>query len=110
MPEALSLELWRSFPSTSTRLRPCGTRAAEQFRPWSKPSGYALIRAVRDLTAAKGGRLPAIAVTAYASLRDREQALAAGFDAHLAKPVDPQELVTSVVKFISRQTARSALT
>ncbi len=71
--------------------------------------GYALIRAVRDLTAAEGGRVLAVAVTAYATLRDREQALAMGFDAHVPKPVEPQELVALVANVISsRQTKRPA--
>lgn len=44
-------------------------------------------------------RLPAFAVTAQASARDRERALAAGFDGHIAKPIDPQELARVLAKF-----------
>ena len=51
--------------------------------------GYALIRSVRQ----QGLRLPAIALTAYARSEDRTRALVEGFDFHLAKPVDPDELV-----------------
>jgi signal transduction histidine kinase/ActR/RegA family two-component response regulator len=62
--------------------------------------GYALIRAVRSLPEAKGGTIPAIAVTAYASLREREEALAAGYDWHLAKPIETEQLVAVVATAI----------
>jgi hypothetical protein len=57
--------------------------------------GYALIRTIRTLTDGRA-RLPAIAVTAYASLRERELSRAAGYDYHLAKPVDPKQLVATI--------------
>ena len=63
--------------------------------------GYALIRAIRALPADRGGAVPAIAVTAYAREEDRLRALAAGFQAHLAKPVDPGELVAAVARVAS---------
>jgi CheY-like chemotaxis protein/anti-sigma regulatory factor (Ser/Thr protein kinase) len=53
--------------------------------------GYDLIRAVRTL-GHDAESLPAVAVTAFASPEDRQRALAAGFQLHLAKPVDPREL------------------
>ncbi|HYN85533.1 MAG TPA: ATP-binding protein [Pyrinomonadaceae bacterium] len=56
--------------------------------------GYDLIRAVRRLDAERGGpRTPAVALTAYAGDTDRRQALDAGYQMHLAKPVDPARLV-----------------
>jgi signal transduction histidine kinase/DNA-binding response OmpR family regulator len=55
--------------------------------------GYTLIRKVRQLEPARGGRTPAIALTAYARREDREHALAAGYQQHLVKPVDPLRLV-----------------
>ncbi len=55
--------------------------------------GYALIRRIRSLPADKGGRVPAAALTAYATLEDRARALRAGFDEHLPKPVDPGRLI-----------------
>jgi signal transduction histidine kinase len=58
--------------------------------------GYSLMRAIRSLDADRGGQVPAIAVTAYASARDSLAALAAGFHRHLPKPVDPAELVSAV--------------
>jgi CheY-like chemotaxis protein len=60
--------------------------------------GYELIRRVRALTPEQGGRVPAIALTAYARPDDRDQMLASGFQAHLAKPVEPHELVASVAQ------------
>jgi signal transduction histidine kinase/ActR/RegA family two-component response regulator len=55
--------------------------------------GYALIRQVRGLPRERGGRLPAVALTAYARSEDRTRALTAGFTMHIPKPVDPTELV-----------------
>jgi len=57
--------------------------------------GYALIRRVRQLTPAEPS-LPAAAVTAYASAGDRAQAILAGYQAHLAKPIKPSELIAVV--------------
>jgi PAS domain S-box-containing protein len=59
-------------------------------------SGYGLIRRIRKRPAARGGRIPAAAITAYARLEDRTRALAAGFQMHVAKPLNPVELVTIV--------------
>src|SRR5678810_302615 len=58
--------------------------------------GYALIRCVRQLAPEDGGATPSVALTAYAREEDRARALSAGYDAHLAKPVEPAELVASV--------------
>ena len=61
--------------------------------------GYSLIRKVRAREHEEHGeRLPAIVVTASAGSPDREQALAAGYDWHVAKPVDPGELARAIVK------------
>jgi signal transduction histidine kinase len=60
--------------------------------------GLALIRAVRDLPEAQGGRVPAAALTAYAREQDRAQALGAGFQAHVAKPIQPSDLVRIVAR------------
>ena len=59
-------------------------------------NGYQLIRLVRDLPLAAGGRTPALALTAFARADDRMRALAAGFQMHLAKPIEPDELVAVV--------------
>jgi signal transduction histidine kinase/CheY-like chemotaxis protein len=59
-------------------------------------SGFDLITRIRSRDAASGGRIPAIALTAYASHDDRTRSMGAGFDAHLAKPVDAAELIGAV--------------
>jgi signal transduction histidine kinase len=58
--------------------------------------GYGLIRQIRQREAEHGGCLPAVALTGYARAEDRDQALAAGFQAHVSKPVDPIELTTVI--------------
>ncbi|MEA2562455.1 MAG: hypothetical protein QOH06_3959 [Acidobacteriota bacterium] len=65
--------------------------------------GYSLIRKLRARSAELGGNLPAAAVTAYARSEDRIRALAAGFQAHLAKPIDPAELVATIAALAGRQ-------
>ena len=59
--------------------------------------GYELIRQVRALSASVAG-LPAAAVTAFAGAEERERALAAGFQMHLAKPLLPETLVNAVAR------------
>jgi PAS domain S-box-containing protein len=58
--------------------------------------GYALMRRIRALDPIRGGRVPAIALTAYGRREDRLHAITAGFSMHVPKPVDPAELVTLV--------------
>jgi PAS domain S-box-containing protein len=67
-------------------------------------SGYDLIRRIRALPAEKGGRVPAVALTAYASMGDRTRALMEGFQNHVAKPSEPQELVAAVAALAGRFT------
>ena len=64
--------------------------------------GYVLIGKIRALTPEEGGRTPAVALTAFARSEDRRQAMLAGFDVHVAKPVEPGELV-AVVSRLSRR-------
>jgi len=59
--------------------------------------GYALIQEVRRRESRNGGHLPAAAITAYAGNLDRERALAAGFDQHVSKPIDPAAVVEIVL-------------
>jgi hypothetical protein len=61
--------------------------------------GYGLIRKLRALEAERGGKIPAIALTAYASGEERMRALSAGFQIHLPKPVEPAELIAVVANF-----------
>jgi len=64
--------------------------------------GYELLRRVRELGPARGGRVPAIALTAFARSEDRTRALRSGFMVHVSKPVDPSELVATVVAVAGR--------
>ncbi|HEU4409458.1 MAG TPA: PAS domain-containing protein [Polyangiaceae bacterium] len=64
--------------------------------------GYALLRRVRALPAAEGGRTPALALTAYARSEDRTAALRAGFQLHVAKPVEASELLAALAALIAR--------
>jgi PAS domain S-box-containing protein len=63
--------------------------------------GYSLIRRVRALAAGDGGKTPAIALTAYARAEDRVRARATGFEHHVAKPVEPSELIATIASLIS---------
>jgi two-component system CheB/CheR fusion protein len=92
-----------------------GMTAVEEWRPAVLVSdiampgedGYAFIRRVRALGAARGGNIPALALTALAGEEDRRRALSAGFQMHLAKPVDIDHLTRSVVE-LSREGSRAS--
>jgi PAS domain S-box-containing protein len=58
--------------------------------------GYDLMERIRQLPADSGGAVPAIALTAYARTEDRTRAFRSGYQAHLAKPVEPTELVATI--------------
>jgi CheY-like chemotaxis protein/two-component sensor histidine kinase len=58
--------------------------------------GYALMRKIREIEAERGGRIPAVALTGYARVEDYKEALAAGFQLHVAKPVRAAELIAVV--------------
>ena len=62
--------------------------------------GYMLIRKVRTLTPKQGGRIPAIALTAYAGDTNQQQVLAAGFQTHISKPIEPEKLVQAIVQLV----------
>ena len=64
--------------------------------------GYALLRRVRALEPENGGKIPAIALTAYARTQDRRAALLAGFQSHVAKPVEPAELIAVIANLAGR--------
>jgi CheY-like chemotaxis protein len=64
--------------------------------------GYDLLRQIRASPDTKTRMIPAAALTAFARPEDRTRALNAGFEMHLAKPVDPGELVASVATLVRR--------
>jgi signal transduction histidine kinase/ActR/RegA family two-component response regulator len=64
--------------------------------------GYALLRSVRALGADRGGDTPAVALTAYARSEDRAKSVEHGFQAHVAKPVEPADLVKAVALLAGR--------
>jgi len=64
--------------------------------------GYELIRRVRALEPERGGLTPAVALTAYAREEDRLRTLLAGYQIHLVKPVDPDELMAAVAGLAGR--------
>jgi CheY-like chemotaxis protein len=61
--------------------------------------GYDLMQRIRKLPANAGGATPAVALTAYARTEDRTRAFRAGYQAHLAKPIEPAELVATIASF-----------
>ncbi len=63
--------------------------------------GYDLLRRLRALPAERGGTIPAVAVTAYASATDRSSSQAAGYQAHVAKPFDPGDIARLVRRLIA---------
>jgi PAS domain S-box-containing protein len=64
--------------------------------------GYSLIRRIRALPPENGGRTPAVALTAYARAEDAQRAFAAGFQIHVAKPVEPVQLANVVANLGGR--------
>ena len=83
--------------------------ALESFQPdvavsdigMPEVDGYTLLRQVRSLSLEQGGQVPAIALTAYAGEIDRQHAIAAGFQKHIAKPIEPDQLVVAIVSLLS---------
>jgi signal transduction histidine kinase/ActR/RegA family two-component response regulator len=96
-------------------VRTCGEAgpAVEAVRAWHPDllvadiglpdeDGYALIKRIRDLSAEEGGETPAVALTAYARVEDRMRTLSAGYQMHVAKPVEPLDLVTNLAALAGR--------
>jgi PAS domain S-box-containing protein len=84
--------------------------ALESWRPdiivsdigMPEEDGYAMIGKVRALEPERGGRIPAVALTGYARVEDRLRALSAGYQMHVAKPVEPTELAIVVASLAGR--------
>jgi CheY-like chemotaxis protein len=70
--------------------------------------GYALVRKLRALPPERGGRLPAVALTGYARAADRMRILAAGFESHVSKPVDPADLLRVIARLTGRAERRGS--
>jgi CheY-like chemotaxis protein len=70
--------------------------------------GFELIREIRRRGTGNGGSVPAIALTAYAGEESRREALAAGFEEHVPKPAEPQELLVAVARLAGRRPPPSA--
>lgn len=62
--------------------------------------GYSLIQQLRTLPPEQGGRIPAIALTAYAREGDYQRAITSGYQQHVTKPLDPEELVQAIVEVV----------
>jgi signal transduction histidine kinase len=88
--------------------------ALQVFREWGpdlvisdigmpNEDGYALITKLRKLRLKRAKEVPAIALTAYATDDDRTRALSAGFQVHVAKPIEPEELVRSIAGAAGRK-------
>lgn len=71
--------------------------------------GYVLIRKVRALPGELGGQIPAIALTAYARTEDRVRALAAGYQVHLSKPVEREELAAVIESLMERASKNTSV-
>jgi CheY-like chemotaxis protein len=65
--------------------------------------GYSLIQKIRELPPHEGGRIPAAALTAYSRSEDARRAYEAGFQRHVAKPVEPDVLVAQVAALAGRR-------
>jgi len=85
-------------------------RMLEQWRPdvlvsdieMPGEDGYTLIRKIRALSPERGGKTPAVALTAFGRPEDRIRSLMAGFNIHVSKPVDPDELTAIVASLADR--------
>ena len=99
------VETWENAASAFERFRRAPPDVLVSDIGMPGMDGHALIRAIRELPPERGGTTPAIALTAFARVEDRKGALAAGFDRHLVKPVEPNELVFLVAKLAGRVSA-----
>ncbi|HEY6046496.1 MAG TPA: response regulator [Pyrinomonadaceae bacterium] len=96
---------------SEVRCSESAAHAMREFESWNpellvsdigmpNEDGYSLIRKVRELKS-DCAQIPAVALTAYATDEDRSQALSAGFQIHVAKPIEPESFVTSIAKMLS---------
>jgi CheY-like chemotaxis protein len=84
--------------------------ACDEWRPdiliadigMPEEDGYMLMKKLRAREKSRGGHIPAIALTAYARREDRRRALSAGYERHVAKPVEPVDLLAAVASLANR--------
>ena len=101
------------FKQCGAQIETCGSaaealRMIEEYKPdvlvsdigMPGEDGYSLIRKVREAEGKNGKHLPAVALTAFARTEDRFQALAAGFNMHVPKPVEPAELALVISRLV----------
>ena len=93
---------WSSVPN-----RPWNSRRSKRMPCASGISNAALT--ISLVAIAASGAIPAIAVTAYASVKERQEALDAGFQWHVGKPVDPEQLIAAVVEYDDLNESHAAL-
>lgn len=65
-------------------------------------NGYSFLRNLRQVWLAEGDPIPALALTGFVRPEDRERALAAGFDVHLPKPLEPDHLLSALADLTGR--------
>jgi CheY-like chemotaxis protein len=70
--------------------------------------GFELMKAIREQNKEYRGYTPAVAVTGFSSPGDEERALAAGFNAYIVKPFDPDEMVKTITHLLHDQTETAA--
>jgi PAS domain S-box-containing protein len=91
----------------------CAEEALEQLEQWHPDilvsdiglpgdDGYVLIQKLREREAERGRSIPAIALTAYARAEDRTRALSAGFQMHVAKPLEPADFVAIIASLVGK--------
>jgi CheY-like chemotaxis protein len=64
--------------------------------------GYQLVRTIRETLQVDSQELPAIALTAHARWEDRTKAMLAGYQMHIAKPIEPPELLATIANIVGR--------
>ncbi len=110
--ELLTMILTRC--GSDVRCSDSAANALEAFNEWHPDllvsdigmpmeDGYSLIQKVRSLDSNYARHVPAVALTAYATDEDRMQALSAGFQMHVPKPIEPESFVTSLASVLRRQ-------
>lgn len=93
-------EAFEHFLESIDELRPFDVLVSDIGMPGA--DGYELIRRIRSFENSRSAVLPAIALTAFARPKDRMDALLAGFQEHMAKPVEPAELVLTIAALTGR--------